>query len=500
MTTLLFANVGNHDLKLTDPSLLPDEMQKDPRVHYRTLGEELLANYARYAPALHMPMLGPTLRWLVERQGIDPLDLHVYLFASDQNPDYTPQSEWLKDTLPFARVVERILKDGGLVYSTPGKDKPVPLRLSRKQVRIRRMEGNPADYRNALDFFSRELPRQAERAGPVDAVYLEVTGGTPAMTSMLIVAGVEVFGQQAHTLYVARDQDRPSQVGVSQQLFARHTRATLRTQAALHAYAVAYQGLTEHGTLAMPDGERRALLCALLDYADRRLAFDFGRARDALAEARRYASGDTQAQAAHWSRQLTDPEAQDLIAELVHSARIKYELGDYADFTQRLFRFQEASFRHLAKDMGMVCKDKNDEFVDMDWVNGVQGLTDFLADYTAPDGKRYHPLQIDGRSLNRISLGAIVNFFVQRHRQWSKYQPTVDAFYQLSKVAGLRNKGLAGHGFQGIGKQDLDNAWGKDADTILSSLVNMYEDLFDQPIGPNPYAAVNGLILDLLAD
>ncbi len=42
MTTLLFANVGNHDLKLTDPSLLPDEMQ-GRRVPYRTLGKELLA-------------------------------------------------------------------------------------------------------------------------------------------------------------------------------------------------------------------------------------------------------------------------------------------------------------------------------------------------------------------------------------------------------------------------------------------------------------------------
>jgi hypothetical protein len=499
------ANVGNNDIHLTDRSLLPEPLWKRPPA--RKLGDELLSDYARYAPAIELPLIGVSLRWLLEHGGGTPEQLHVHLFASDQlPPPITPEEEWLKDSKPFADVIRRYLLDGGLEWTDQvERDGTLQreqrrLRLPKRQVRIHKLPGNPADYKNTHDYFSQELPPLAEQTSEEDVVYMEVTGGTPAMTSMMIVAGVGMFGQRAHTLYVARGADRPYRVGIGRRLFSRRARSNLRVHLDLYAYAMACTVLETEGELITPDAERQALLGALLRYADRRLAFDFDRARDALYEAHQYAAGEVQSLVQGWQNELRGQDQGALLAELVNSARIRYKLGDYADFTQRLFRFQEASFRLLARRMGMRYKDEgSDEYVDQAWIDEVHGLRDFLADYTSPYSKqRYRPVRVE-YSLNRVSLGAIVDHFVQHDPQWAALQPMVSDIHRLSTVAALRNKGIAGHGFEGIGKEDLDRAFGDDAHRIVPFLRQIYAGLFDHPIGSDPYEIVNALICELLA-
>lgn len=504
MATILIANVGNHDVQLTDPSLLPDELAQRKRIPARTLGNELAANYARYADGIELPIIGVCARWLLEHENVAPGELYIHLFASDQPaPPSTPESEWLKDSMPFAEVIKRHLLDGGLDWMATvewnGKQRQErrALRLPKRQVHIHTITGNPADYKNTLDYFVHELPRLAAGTGEKDTVYLEVTGGTPAMTSMMIVAGVDAFGKQTHTLYVERGADRPYQVGIGQRFFARRARAAMKAQLELYAYSVAHATLRAEKDLITPDTERLALIAALLDYADRRLAFDFARARDALYRAHQYASGIPQSKVQYWQRELRENETANLLAELIHSASVKYHLGDYADFTQRLFRFQEASFRYLAERMGMRYREAgNNEYIDSAWIDEVAGLGSFLKDYTSPDGKSY---SVRLESLNRINLGAIVDYFVQHDAQWTHWRQVAGDIHRLSSVAQLRNKGLAGHGFQGIGKQDLSEAFDDDADHILPLLEKIYNAVFEREIGANPYDAANDLIREILS-
>lgn len=506
MTVLFLANVGNHDVYLTDPSLLPPGLQHR-RPSARELGKALLADFERYADALDFPLIGVSLRWLVERKGVPPDDLYVHLFASDQaRPPITPPEEWQKDSIPFARVIERYLKGLGLPYTTrverDGRQHQETrrLRLSKRQIHVHTIEGSPADYDNMLRTFDRELPRmrrwiERER----DRVYLEVTGGTPAMTSMLIVAGVDAFGRRTRTLYVERGADRPYAVGIGRRFFARRAQATLGEQLCLFAYPAAKATLERDADLIAPDVEDYAVVAALLDYADRRLAFDFERARDALHRACRYAGPKHRPQIRYRQRELQRPDSAALLSELVHSTRIKYEMGDYADFTQRLFRFQEGCFRHLAEQMGLRYDRGDERHAHMDWVRDVAGLTDFLADYTAPTGRAYGRIDLEGRPLNRVSLGAIVDFFVQRGDPWVELGDPVEKLHRLSAVAELRNKGVAGHGFQGIGREDLEDAFGEDPDAIVPLLEDIYAAIFHTQLGRTPYQAVNVLIRDLLS-
>lgn len=487
MTVLLLANVGNRDVILTDRNRLPEH--QDPRWwdSPRRLGEEIAANLDHYAAAIELPLLHPTLDWLLNEQGVAPGDLQVVLFASDQPPHLTLERDWLKDTAPFAEVIRNLLE----------KRYKIPKRF------IKRIEGSPADYANMLAYYMQTLPQIATNVSPDATVYLEVSGGTPAMSSMLIVAGVEVFGDRVHTLYLEQDARYPSEIGVAQQLFARKSRETLLGQIKLFAYNAALQTVEQSGRLIAPDNHRRDLLACLLRYADRRLAFDFRRARNALHSALALSTGNTQAQIRFWLRELQEPTIADNLSEVIHSAAIKLTLGEYADLVQRVFRFQEASFRYLAEQMGMQYS-KSDEYLDESWRKSLPALDNYLRHYRrGQDGRTLAETDNDievgtTRSLNRFNLGAIVEYFVEHEPRWKHRRAVVDRLFSLSAVADLRNKGLSGHGFNGIGREDLEAALGDSADALLDLLRRIYTEIFDVPPGEDPYQAVNTLLVKII--
>lgn len=502
MTVLFLANVGTRDVQLSDESLLPEELRGKAAI--RLVGKAILEDYRRYAGTLQAPMIAACLRWLLEERQVPPTELHVHLFASDQAaPPTTPERQWLQDTLPFAEVIRRFLLDGGLVYGVESAGKrhgreSCPLRLAGSQVHIHAIKGNPADYAGMLDFFTQKLAHLAERVDPAADIYMEVSGGTPAMTSMLIVAGVEAFGRRVRTLYVEPGARQPYPLDIARRLLARRAREAFCAQVKVYAYAAAAEMLTADQDLLVEDVRRRAVLSALLEYGRRRLAFDFRRAREALNTACQYADQSVAPCLRHWWREL-DPEERDtaaLVQELIHSTRILYRLGDYADFTQRLFRFQEAAFRHLAERMGLRYKDGDDKRVDPAWVRSVAGLGDFLDAYRTPEGQALRWADVE---LNRVNLGAFADFFTRNDPAAIPLRPVVEDLHRLSVVADLRNKGLAGHGFQGIGKEDLDAALGEDADGIFPLLERVYQALFGRPVGDSPYDELNKMVLSLLS-
>jgi len=491
MAVVLIATIGNRDVQVTDRSRLPEAM-REVWTPARTLGEEILAHPERYSDALSFPIVAPVVRWLLDEEGVSKDELYVHLFATDQPQADTPEDEWQKDTVAYARVTKQ-----HLIAGMPGLTAPGQQALAKKRVFVHTIATNPARYRAVHDVLTRELQAISCHVKPEDRVYLEVTGGTPAITSMMTVARSDAFGMQAQCLYKERDQATPDVIGILDRFRERQARATLRDQLELHAYTSALATFRAGPGMIVKDVDRQATVERLLIYVERRLAFDFGRARQALREAGQLAPPEMQPRISRLRREFADRDRAALLAELIHSTRIKYELGHYADFTQRLFRFQEAAFRGLAVRMGMQCSDVVGKYVDLDWVRGVPGLQAHLASRKASDG-RPNPIHVDDRPLNRVSLAAIVGFFTQSDPAWSRQQMVVDDLLRLSSVSDLRNRGLAGHGFEGIGRPDLEEAFGEPPESIVPHLKRIYERIFGEPVGESPYDEANALILGLV--
>lgn len=487
MSIVLLANVGNHDLSLAKKELLPK--QSDPYYYTpRRLGEEIRDNFKRYADAIALPLLEPTLNWLKNEEGHTLTDLRIGLFASDQDATITDKSDWLKDTYPVAEVIREYLNKEH--------------QIRKANIKIYRMEGSPADYTNAMDFHYRTL-RQVRTDFNLDAesqIYLEVSGGTPAMTSMLIAMGVEVFGQQAKTLYLDRSSERPYEIGIARALFARKTLENLRQQVRLYAYSTAHDTITHSGDLISSDERQRQALIHLLAYGDRRLAFDFERAKHELKQVQSILRGNDQARIKYWLSELNNPTTSIHIAELLHSMTVLVKLGQYAEITQRMFRFQESIFRYMAEQMGVQYGEKSNQYLSQSWLNKQIDLKAYLAIYPRQqDGilnpNKTIPIKTEN-TLNRYSLGALVDFYLQ-DAQWAHWRESATQIFRLSRVADLRNKGVAGHGFEGIGLEDIENAYAADVQTLTAQMTAVYCTIFANELMPNPYDQLNTMIAAL---
>ncbi len=504
MTAFFLAAVGSHDVELSDPSLLPSALQQELPAA-RPLGEEMLADFGRYAEALRLPLIGVSLAWLIADGDVAPDELSVHLFAPDQPPPpVSPRARWQADSILLARVSERLLRTRGVAFpSRPHRvgralDDSRPVRLRGSQIHVHPLTDDPADYGLMLNALSEELAEMEDQVSFDDRVYLEVTGGTTAMSSMLLVAGVEAFGRRVHALYVRPGADRPHLVSIGSRFFARQAQLVLQEQLRRYAYGAARTSVDRRGDLIAPDVADQVLLRALLDYADCRLAFDFDKAREALHRASAYASGRLQAHVRFRQRELARRDSAALLAELIHTMRIQYQLGQYADFAQRLFRFREGCLRHLAEGMGLRYRRGDERYVDPHWVDQVVGLHEFLDDYASPIGDRQVSIGWADHPLTATSLGAVVDFFIARGEPWDRLRAAVDALHRLSSVADLHHKGLAGHGFEGISRTDLEHEFGQDPDRIVLLLEEIYNTLFTAELGDSAYETLNGLILGLL--
>ena len=92
--------------------------------------------------------------------------------------------------------------------------------------------------------------------------------------------------------------------------------------------------------------------------------------------------------------------------------------------------------------MGMQYKDNDEKYISQSWIDSVNGLRHFLSSpYTTLDRKQsFSKVQIGpDDTLNRVSLGAIVDFFVTNDPLWASLRQTVLGLHSLSRVSRLRN-------------------------------------------------------------
>ena len=65
-------------------------------------------------------------------------------------------------------------------------------------------------------------------------------------------------------------------------------------------------------------------------------------------------------------------------------------------------------------------------------------------------------------------------------------------------MAELRNRGLSGHGFRGIGRFHVEEAYGATIDELLEQLEEIYRMLFQRRVEDSPYAVLNEVLQQLI--
>ncbi|HFD40355.1 MAG TPA: hypothetical protein ENJ31_10990 [Anaerolineae bacterium] len=472
MTVLLLANIGNSDL------VVEGAKRGDLPREARRLAAHIEANRETYWPRIRLPILTKALDYvLAQEEAIET----VILFVSDQDRALVGEAEWAKDTCGTGKIIrEKVIEQ----YREQG--------LTAKKVRLHTIPGNPADYDTMLAYFERELPRIHSFYTEAVRAYLSLTGGTPAMNAMLLVVGNEVFGPQTVNLYDSRERKRPFPLGVGRRLAERALRTALHTNLQTFQYAAALALVEREGPALVDAHSSRQVLTALLTYARDRLAFNFGDAVRALETALPHTTSPVKEHLLAWQEQVLNPDERDRLRELYFGAEIKRLNHAYAGWLERVFRFQESALRYAAVEHGVRFRDPNLEYLDRNWVAAQPGLTEHLAQAPLPGGGRGLDPK---RSASRPLLRGVLAYLAEE-RDDERLRRFLNLSDRLESLAALRNHWV--HRSRGIRQADLEDAFGGSVEEASGVLAEMFDLLTGDPMGDNPYNAINDLCRALL--
>lgn len=448
MTIAFIANVGSRDVQVAG-----EETTKESR----RLGETILADWDTHRSRVQLPILGKALEYVIKKhQMIDS----IVLFATNQRDSTYRYS----DTLPFAQIIKRYLIE---TYGDWVDD----------ALAIVEINENPSDYDAMMRFYEHELTAFQG----VDQTYIEVTGGTPAMSFMLLWQGVDKLGQRARPLYVLEQIRKPRALNVGLKLLASTLDTALKRSIDVYQYNAALQLLDANQELLRDHWRHFEAIAGLLDYARQRLNFNFELAENALFGLDRSLGSSDGERVLRLADEIAERDEAWVLREEIFGAEIDFRTGTYKDAVTNVFAFREGLLRYYAARADVpVIDGKN---LDLGWLD------------TQPDLKKY----LEDKKV-RVD-GAITTFAYQRILGFlAKSDPAIDAVLQqiasFEKLADIRNTAI--HSHSGVALPLIENAYPGGVDAILAQMRQLYETVSGQRVASNPYDGINDLIVDLL--
>ncbi len=480
-SVMLIAPVGTRDVTLTDLSLLPDEELRqawnhaDPaqRTGARQKGDILRADLERYAPALRLDILGKAVRHVFDKHGrIDRL----LLVASNQPTD-TLDHYRKNDTFELACLIKEFLR----------RDKP--LQSVGQRTKIMPVSANPSSYEVMRHFYRQQFPGWTSKLAPDGLCYLEVTGGTAQMSTMLLLEGVSHLGSRAIPLYVMQEYDVPQTLDVGRQMLVDTLRKTLERDLDVYAYHAAWQLTTDEQALLRSSLRYYDALRAVLDATRQRLNLNLKAAQTALFGADQGLPAPLADQVLRLATQL-GPEGRTIqwrIAEVYHSAVVRRRTEAFASFVGRLFRFQEAMLRYLCEQWGAQFGGKNEALLQDDWLQGRPDVSQALVQAKADPNK-----QVTRRTLQVVAHHLAQAANDQAGLDWLK------RLNRFEPLAGLRNRSIIAHGFEGVSSERLAELYRGGVEQIEGDMEALLNDVLGLDVSINPYDAINELCKKLL--
>lgn len=451
MGTVFVANVGSRDVQVLGPANLPKDS--------RTLGEMILNDWDGLRPGLSLPILGKALDWVLKKY---PMLEQIVLFASDQaNKQYRHT-----DTMPFAHVIQRFLAEQYGEWLN-------------RVMRIAPVTENPADYDAMMRFYAGEL-RRLENS---EKVYLEVTGGTPAMSFMLLWQGVEILKDRAQPLYVVQERAMPLSLDIGHRLTTNAVLDEMRRSLSVYQYSAALALLIGREPLLREALPYYTAVCAVVDYARQRMNFNFEIAASALFGAERGLPPELGSRILALADEIARRDERWLLHEEIVAAELDFHNGAYKDAVSNVFAFREGLLRQVAIQSGTHLADKGRK-LDSSWLAADTALSEYL------ESKK-----IDlTRNVTTFVFERILDY---RARQDNDLRDLVDKIALLRKLADLRNDSTHMHG--GVAEETIADCYPGGSSAVIKDMQALYERFSGQPIPVNPYKVINQLILELAA-
>jgi hypothetical protein len=481
MHIFFYANIGARDVMLDGKDLRPA----------RPEGFRILENFTTFTPRLSLPILEPTLRFLLQKHpaGIQ----RIVLFGTDQ-----VNEEWKKtDTLHFADICVLKIRE-----------------LFKEQIEVveRKLvqKITPSLYDEAFEAYDALLG--AETPANDDIIYVLITGGVPACNTALLLQSVQHFGVRLRTLYKIEDVKDPQPMRAPRQLLDTFRRST----AVEHLRRLDFANALPF----MVNSEVPLDAQLLTQYAAQRFAFDFQAANQSLEKAMMEGSTKIrdfiQSNLRHSLDPLFNPQAgslerlETLLIELYYNAAITYDHCRYADFLGRVYRFQEALLRSLVErilglptDLGKEVRSVNQKAWEAK-ISANQYLLDFLQAQKLEENR-----SLDWHEISRPTYKALLSYCTSSpsgldqqgkpylsEKEHNRYELLIKRINRLDPLIELRHRTIIGHDFEGVSEELLLRTYPEGRPTPVDGLREVLGIAFQRSFKENPYQRIAEAIIE----
>ena len=451
MSRLLICNIGNRDVTVPAGSL-PNDAEANHRAKISYLRE----HKATIKDSIQITMIQKIIDYL-ERDSLD----YILLFGTQQ----TNSAYQHTDTLADAELISELLVERW-------KFRP-------EQILVHALSANPIHQNELIRFYEPVLAAYDQQLQP-SQVILEVTGGTPAMSTALQLTGTEIFQERALPVYIAPDSALPQPISIGRRILGGPLRKVIQANLATFQYHAALDSwrLYRPYFTDLQSESSAKVIEGMLAHAAARVNLDVPQALLAIRGLVGLADGVHDTKIHSLYNALTPLSHENALAEVLALAEIRLKTNSYADFLTQLVRYVENSLR-------LVCLRLNIPFIN--W----QGQAD-------PHGAKVDAGWLRQQRIEKISVGQ-----AGLQKLLSSYAPqdaNVQLVLKLAKACQplieLRNE--ITHSLGGVSQAQIEQAYGATVNTILNNIQQSYQQLTQRSLNQNPYDAINQWIVQLL--
>lgn len=409
-------------------------------------------------PAPQIPIIDKALGW------IDDININIdqiVLFVSQDDPH--------NEIAETGQTVEAFIRTYvDEITSTLGPE----------QIQMITVEAEAANYDVMLHFYSQAL----QQFDAHDAIYMEVTGGTAAMSFVLLWQGIALFKDKVSPLYVTVDHDKPLRLDIGNALLLEAMLDDYQDLIEIYQYHAALQVLHAHEGLCRQYWPYYDAIRAVTKHARQRINFNFEEAETSLRGLMDTVPSEFREQLNDFIVDLDDRDAAWILREEIYTTDFAIRNGEFKDALTSMITFREGLMRYYVIALDVPLIDDN-RVIDPDWLAKQHGLRDHL---------RQKNINIE-RWLTSKGLDKILEYKGKFNPHIRAVCKQIDLFDQLGR---LRNQAV--HHHAGVSPDMINDTFPGGIKAIVPTMHDLYKEVTKRPIREDYYDDINRYILALI--
>lgn len=470
MENTLLINLGNNDIKIieekreklknifSDNKDMMDILNDTSGIgkNYRKFTELLLEKIDGAIECVEFPIIKATMNKLKVELGDKKIDEVIIAYT-----DQMHTKEKVKDTIFLGKIIKQMWSNSKNFKSKLGINQFKQIGM----VKLFEIKENPADYDAMRTCYYKKILELNKKEG-LKELYINVTGGTQAMNTALLINAINYFKGNVHSYYTKYGEEVAEKLDISYNLKKENFKNDIKLLIKSQNYDAAETILDEFKNNFPKLSDRVELIINTLKSGRSRIQFAFEDAIYYILPLKDDSDNREFAKRIYDNIQiLKNKNKFYLLNEVKNNAIFQYEKGAYTDFLGRVFRIQEEVYKLILDSKKIITiNDKEEPRINK------SALTSHDFEILNKIKIQESKLEYEDRILSVEAMEKIIEALLHDDEIIIKI---LNKCKLLKELKDCRNKSILAHGYEGISKEKIYmKLKNKEIKSVLDNIIN----------------------------